>query len=137
MNKLLLPVLAACFLAGCSNDESAGCEFSKVTLTTSKFGTNKQIDNKLINDCFNRVEDGSLVEVKGEKTSEKFKVLYYKEAEPDVVKMLTIKIGSKGTDWRTNKGHDIFKVDNKDTLGFVFGDRIKSKIKGTVMFTNN
>jgi hypothetical protein len=135
MKKLLLPVLAACLLASCSNDDSAGCEFSKATLTTSEVGTNKQIDKKEISDCFKRIDDGSLVEVKGDKTGEKFKVLYYKEADPAVTKMLTISIGGRGTDWRTSKGHDILKIDKPDSLGFIFGDRVKSKIKGTVMFT--
>jgi hypothetical protein len=135
MRKLILPVLAACLQASCSNDDSAGCEFSKATITASQIGTEQQIDKKQINDCFKRVDDGGLVEVKGEKTGDKFKVLYYKEADPTAIKILTVSIGGRGTDWRTSKGHDILKIDKPDSLGFIFGDRIKSKIKGTVMFT--
>jgi hypothetical protein len=135
MSRLFFAVLAACLLASCSNDDSAGCEFSKATITASVVGTNKQIYKKEISDCFKRVDDGSLVEVKGDKTSDKLKVLYYKEADPAVIKMLTISAGGHGTDWRTSKGHDLFKIDKADTLGFIFGDKVQSKIKGTVMFT--
>lgn len=133
--SMTVMLMSTLICAGCSNNETNGCEFTKATLTASQVGTDKELSKKEFTDCFKRINDGTLVEVKGDKTGNNFKVLYYKEADPDVTKMLTINVGGHGSDWRANKGHDIIKVDKADSLGFIFGDRIKTKMKGTVMFT--
>lgn len=92
-------------LFGCSTT-SSDCTFSKAHITATEVGTNKILDDKIIDDCFTASKpDGyGLIEIKGAKTADAFKVTYY-EAEGD---MLNVKVGSKLTEWRRNKGQDIF-----------------------------
>lgn len=133
MKKHLL-YAAALLLAGCG-EPTPDCTFTKAHITASEAGTNKVLQDKTIEDCFTASAPDSygLIEIKGSKTGENFKVAYY-AAEAD---MLNVKIGGKLTEWRKNKGHDIFVngAPGTDTLGFIFGDRLKSKIKGTIIFS--
>lgn len=135
IKQLILPVLTAVIIAGCTSKEKAGCEFSTVHITSGKVGSNTLDEEYTIKDCFKRSKpDASgLIEVKGDKTSETFKTLYYNE--PVGIKILTFKFKDISSNWRASKGHDISKIDKADTLSFTFSDPIESKIKGTVTFT--
>jgi hypothetical protein len=137
MRKILLSLLAAFSMAGCANDEKSGCEFTKATLTITQVGKATPMQNNEVSDCFRRStpDETGLVEIKGEKTAEKFKVLYYQVPEGEPLEILTLKFANVSSDWRAKKGHDIMKVDKPDTLAFIFGDRKVAKVKGTVIFT--
>jgi hypothetical protein len=110
---------------------SAKCDYSKVTVTAFKYGTQDIIDEKVINACFvkKNLEMG-LIEISAEGSP--VKVLYYNE---NPMKFLNVKLGeSDPIQWRKNKGHDIFMLDKNNKLTFLFSD--KKLVKGTVVFEN-
>ena len=113
---------------------SKNCTYNHVEINAYEVGTDKLLDSKKLDYCFSVNEkDMGLVEISNPKGN--IKVLYYKEQNPNNIKYLDIKLGEGVSKWRKKNGHDLFIVNKNDDLTFVFGDRKKSKIKGTVKFT--
>lgn len=117
-------------------EQNTNCDFNSVQIQAFETGTNKLLDNKNISECFTKQivdKQLGLVEVKNSDGS--IKVSYYIEKDPRVLKFLDIKVGdAEPSRWRANQGHDLFITENENQLNFIFGDRVKSKIKGTITF---
>ena len=94
------------------------------------------INQKLLEGCFEKeIVDKSLGLVEIKNSSGTVKVSYYIEKDPKILRFLDIKIGEgEASKWRANQGHDLFIIEKGETLNFIFGDRKKSKIKGTIKF---
>ena len=135
MKKFLITTLAAFVLASCSPKEKTACDFSIAHITSGEIGNDAAGEDYTIKDCFRRSKpdaDG-LIEIKGDQTEANFKAFYHDE--PTGVSLLTLKFKDNSSDWNKNKGHDIVKVEKKDTLIFTFADQLQSKVKGTVVFS--
>lgn len=134
MKKNLLPFLMVLLLASCSPKEKTACEFSIAHITSGEIGNDAAGEDYTIKDCFRRAKPDAngLVEIKGDKTEANFKAFY--QDEPAGISVLTLKFKNNSSDWRKSQGHDILKVEKKDTLMFNFADRLKSKVKGTAVF---
>lgn len=132
MKKLLLLATAALVFA-CSSKPD--CTYSKVKINISV--NDAPTDEKIIEGCFMASEPDELGLIEITDQDKRFKVSYYKEQDPTVLKMLNVKFGNNDPiEWRTNKGHDLFITQKKDSLGFIFGD-LKStsgKVKGSILY---
>jgi len=117
-------------------EQEKNCSYSKVEIKAFRVGTDELLDEKLINGCFEKkIVDESLGLVEITNESKTIKVSYYIESDPKVLRFLDVKIGeSEPSRWRANQGHDLFIVEKDGDLNFIFGDRKKSKIKGTIKF---
>lgn len=113
---------------------SGDCEYTQIEMKAYQVGTDKLLDSKSWSGCFKKelVEPTlGLVEITDTKTS--IKILYYNETTSGSMNHLDVQIGSnEPSRWRANQGHDIFINETKSDLNFIFGDRKKSKIKGTI-----
>ncbi len=145
--NFLTCLLTTGILFSCGETKS-DCEFSHLTITTAIDG--KQIDQKTGNDCYSIIKEegeGELATftVGGKQTSDKFSMTYYDEnskvdlgtGQGTALKFLNVNIGGKKTEWRANKGHNIYKIEKQDTLGFIFGDNAKksNSVSVSVLFT--
>ncbi len=112
------------------------CDYSSVEINAYEVGTDKLISEKTVNGCFSSdIVDSTLnlVEITNKENS--IKISYYIENDPNILRFLNIKIGDDpSSEWRANKGHDLFINKKGDDLYFIFGDRKVSKIKGTITF---
>lgn len=110
--------------------KEARCDFKKATLKLMEWGSEKVISEQTFDGAFikKEVDNFGLQEISA--TNSNFKVLFYDESP---MKFLNVRIGEDDpTEWRKNKGHDIYKVEKDNKLNFIFGD--KEKIKGTIVF---
>lgn len=116
--------------------EIENCDYNKVEIKAFEVGTDKLINQKLLEGCFEKeIVDKSLGLVEIKNSSGTVKVSYYIEKDPKILRFLDIKIGEgEASKWRANQGHDLFIIEKGETLNFIFGDRKKSKIKGTIKF---
>jgi hypothetical protein len=119
-----------------STKQNINCDFNSVQFEAYEVGTDKLLDKKIVSGCFVKKiidEQLGLVEVKD--TEGKIKVTYYIESDPNLLKFLDVKIGdAEPSRWRANKGHDLFILEENNQLNFIFGDRLETKIKGTIKF---
>ncbi len=139
-------VMITTTLLSCGESKS-DCEYSNLTISAAVDG--KQVDQKKGNDCYSvKTEgDGELktYTVSGKKTSAKFSLTYFKEnnkidlgnGDGIVLRFLNVKVGDKTSEWRATKGHNIYMIEKKDTLGFIFGDNAKKEnsISGSILLT--
>lgn len=132
MKKILLAI-SVVLLFSCTSKPT--CTYSKVKINL--YENDIQKIEKQIEGCFtvSQADELGLVEITDK--DKRIKVSYFKESDPTILKMLNVKIG-EGTpiEWRTKKGHDLFIVQKKDTLGFIFGDRnsVAGKVKGSILY---
>ncbi|WP_420581959.1 hypothetical protein [Reichenbachiella sp.] len=108
------------------------CVYNAAIVKAYRVGTDELLDEKTIPGCFVvKTDEMGFVEI----SSDVIKVSYYKETTPNVIKFLDVKFGeSEAVRWRANQGHDLFVNETSEELNFVFGDRIKTKIKGSIQF---
>ncbi len=150
--QYLMPVICVLLFLGCSiNSESTltnespdkevtlqDCDFIFLEIKAFEVGTDKLLDEKLIEGCFNKkeIKDAfGLIEV--EDPSRQIKISYFAEEDHNILRHLDIRLGSaEPSRWRRNEGHDIFINEENGELNFIFGDRKKSKIKGTLKLYN-
>jgi hypothetical protein len=117
-------------------EQEKNCSYSKVEIKAFRVGTDELLDEKFIDGCFEKkIVDESLGLVEITNESKTIKVSYYIESNPNVLRFLNVKLGeSEPSRWRANEGHDLFIEEKNGDLNFIFGDRKKSKIKGTIKF---
>lgn len=144
MKKVIL-ILASILLFSCGNSNK--CEYSHLAITSNISG--KMADQKKGNDCYSITKEGEGVltsfTVQGEGTSDKFSINYFEEGdivemekgEGDILRFLNINIGNYKSEWRADKGHQIFKIEKPDTLIFYFSEASnkKEKVSGTIVFS--
>jgi len=123
-----------------TNTTAASCTYNKMEIKSFEVGTDRLLEEKTINDCFTVYEvpnSMGLTEVTNSNNT--IKISYFKsEASAKMLRTLDVRIGKKGTEpirWRAVEKHEIFMNDTGNELNFVFGDRHKTKIKGTIKFT--
>jgi hypothetical protein len=135
---LLALLLLIAFIKGKSWKKNQNeCSYNKLVMNAYQVGNDSLIDSKTIEACWIKHEPDDLGLIKIDSKESDFRVFYYKENDPGVIKMLDFQEGdSEPSRWRANEGHDLFIVNKLDTLGFVFGDRKKSFVKGTIVFIN-
>lgn len=112
-----------------TENQNLNCDYSKVTIKVFALGTDKVINEKTLNACFNvkKMEFG-MIEISSKETP--VKVIYYNEIP---MKFLNVKLTNDDpVQWRKNKGHDIFKIEKNGKLTFIFSD--KTTMKGTIVF---
>jgi hypothetical protein len=135
MKKILIPALFALLLAGCSPaNNKAGCAFNRADITMGSVDSDTPTEQYSIGDCFKRSAPNAngLTEIKGDKTAQTFTTLYN---DPSTgISKLTFKFKDNSSDWNTDKGHEIMKVEYTDSLKFIFVDRKVSRVKGSVVF---
>ena len=122
----ILLVLLASIISSCNTKK---CDFTDVLVTTSIDGN--ELQRKEFSDCFVKKTDKDvlqLTEIVGEKSKEKFNIKYYPDGS-----MLNVRIGDKLTEWRRNKGHNIYIIQEPDTLALVFGDNTPKKNSVSVL----
>jgi hypothetical protein len=132
MKKLLL-IATITLIFACS--PKSDCNYSKVEIT-SQIDDNP-LDKKVLEGCFSVSEPDEMGLIEITDADNRIKVSYFKETDPNSLKMLNLKFGNGNPiEWRTKKGHDLFIIQKKDSLGFIFGDRnnIAGKIKGSLLF---
>lgn len=132
MKKLLLLVTISLIFA-CSPKSDRN--YSKLEIT-SQINDNP-LDKKVLEGCFSVSEPDEMGLIEITDTDKRIKVSYFKETDPNTLKMLNLKFGNNDpTEWRTNKGHDLFITQKTDSLGFIFGDRnsVAGKVKGSLLF---
>lgn len=114
------------------------CDYKFLEIKAFEVGTDKLLNEVNIEGCYNREEvEGAfgLIEIQDEEKG--IKISYFPEEEKNMLRILDIKLGSSdATKWRRNQGHDIFINEKNGSLHLIFGDRIKSKIKGNIKFYN-
>jgi len=122
-----------------TNTTAASCTYNKMEIKSFEVGTDRLLEEKTINDCFTHItlpNSGGMTEVTNSNNT--IRVTYFNN-EGSVLRFLNIRFGEQGkvepARWRTNEGHDIFMNDTGNELNFIFGDRHKTKIKGTIKFT--
>ena len=68
---------------------------------------------------------------------ERIKVSYFKESDPNDLKILNVKLGKgEPVEWRTKKGHELFIAQKNDSLAFVFWDKnsVAGSVRGTILY---
>lgn len=130
MKRILL--LTAVILTACTG--SGTQTFHKAELQAKVNGT--AADKKELAGTFevSAPDEMGLVEVKD--ADNRINVKYFKEADGSL-KMLNVKMGNKPpVEFRASKGHELYLIDNKDTLGFMFADpkSAAGDVRGTVLY---
>lgn len=117
-------------------DYDSDCSFRLVEIKAFKVGTDELLEERTLDGCFKKkVVDQSLGLVEVSNSDGNIKVSYYIEDDPKVLRFLDVKLGEgESSHWRANKGHDLFIIEKDGNLNFIFGDRKRSKIKGTIRF---
>lgn len=132
MKKIVL-ICTISLIFACSSKPD--CNYSKLEIT-SQINDNP-LDKKVLEGCFSVSEPDEMGLIEITDANNRIKVSYFKETDPNSLKMLNLKFGtSDPSEWRTNKGHDLFIIPKKDSLGFMFGDRNSTagKVKGSLLF---
>jgi hypothetical protein len=117
--------------------ENNSCNFNNVQIEMFNIGSNTPIKTVNIEACFEeKMVDKTLQLIEITSKESEFKVSYYKESNPKLLRFLDFDFGTgEPSKWRANKGHDLFIFrKNKDELNFIFGDKKNSKLKGTIRF---
>lgn len=115
-----------------SCNSKTDCTFSKLEISSQV--NDGEMNKQVLEGCFTKqkVDDLGLIEITD--ADNRVKISYYEETP---LKFLNIKLGT-GTpiEWRKNKGHDLFLVQQTDSLGIIFGDRNSAagKVKGSILF---
>lgn len=123
---LLLPVLALFLSCG----QSADFKTLKITSQIN----DEPIVEKVIEGNFTKTKADEMGLIEITDSEKRVKISYYDETP---LKMLNVKFGDNTpTEWRTNKGHDLFLNQTTDSLGIIFGDRnsVAGKVKGSILF---
>ena len=140
--SLLSLLLISILLFSCGG---TNCEFSNLTITTAVDG--KQTNQKTVKDCYSVTKEGegelAIYTIEGKETSEVFSMSYYdekskvdlKDSQGTSLKFLNVFIGGKKTEWRKNKGHNIYKIEKQDNLSFIFGENVKKENSVSVSVT--
>lgn len=128
MKKYAILLIMA--LATSCNSKS-DCTFSRLEITSQV--NDGEMNKQILEGCFSKskVDDLGLIEITD--TEKRVKISYYDESP---LKFLNIKFGENNpTEWRKNKGHDLFLVQKTDSLGIIFGDRNSAagKVKGSIL----
>ena len=109
------------------------CMYSSAKLVFQEVGTDKVINEGTINGCYTKkLVDQQLKMYEVANETGTFRLTYYEESTPNVLRFLDMHIAGRSTSWRANKGHDIFMIEENGKIGFVFGDRKKDMVKGTI-----
>lgn len=118
-----------------STAKSDSCRFYQAEVSLWKMSTNELIDSKTFNGCFEKnLIDASLSQFEISSSISPFKVIFYEESDPNILKFLDIHSGdNEPSRWRANEGHELFMLTKNDTLNFIFGDK-KSGVKGSIKF---
>lgn len=121
-------MLPMAFLLSCTSKPE--CIYSKLEISSQV--NDEEMNKQVLEGCFTKqkVDDLGLIEITD--ADNRVKISYYEETP---LKFLNIKLGTgKPIEWRKNKGHDLFLIEQTDTLGFIFGDRNSTagKVKGSI-----
>lgn len=116
--------------------ENNSCNFNNVQIEMFNIGSNTPIKTVNIEACFEKkMVDKTLQLIEITSKESKFKVSYYKESNPKLLRFLDFDFGTgEPSRWRANKGHDLFILRDNGELNFIFGDKKNSKLKGTIRF---
>ncbi len=136
-------VIVIIAIIGSMDDETSSnqtsefiCNFNKLEISAIKVGSNKVLDSKTLNECFQRkIVDKStgLIQVSNE--SKSIKLLYYLPKKKGVLETLDVFLNTEEpTRWRENQGHDIFLLEKGGDMVFIFSD--KKKVKASMTFSN-
>ena len=132
MKKLLFMLPAILLFVSCSKSS----DFKNVKITMQV--NDEPIVDKVFEGNFTKSKPDELGLVEITDSESRLKVSYYIESDPAILKFLNVKFGQENpTEWRANKGHDLFIVDKPESLGIIFGDRnsVAGKVKGTILFS--
>lgn len=132
--KKIITLITAIIMTACTTVPQ--CDFTKVEIT-SQIGDG-EMERKTLEGCFTKSAPDELGLIEITDSENRMRILYYQEQQPGVLHKLNVKFGDNApSEWRSNKGHDLFIVEQTDTLGIIFGDRNSAAgaIKGTLKFT--
>jgi hypothetical protein len=132
MKKTLFIMPAILLFVACSKPS----DFKTVKITMQV--NDEPVVEKILEGNFIKSAPDNLGLVEINDPENRLKVSYYVESDPTLIKFLNVKFGQENpTEWRANKGHDLFIVDKTESLGLIFGDRnsVAGKVKGTILFT--
>lgn len=128
MKKILI-LLTIALATSCVKIDS---DYTKLEITSQV--NDGEMNKQVLEGTFTKkkVDELGLVEITD--ADNRVKISYYEETP---LKFFNLKIGTAAPiEWRKSKGHDLFLIQQTDSLGIIFGDRNSAagKVKGSILF---